>query len=173
METPVKAEAMLGEAIKRAESVDSEFLGEMSVRGDFSEVGARRLASALEVMMPHFDLTGADAKVDGELLNGDMLGEDMTRKLLYSAEAINDAIDDNILGADMECDLDKIKTDQDLTYLAGKIRRAAADKGFRRWLDEEIEDGEMTPSEDMDGDKSSPAPAPGGEDVDALFMARM
>ena len=171
METPVKAEAMLGEAIKRAESVDAEFLGEMAVRGDFSEVGARRLASALEVMMPHFDLTGEDAKVVGELLSGDMLGEDLTRKLLYSAEAINDAIDDNILSADMECDLDKIKTDQDLTYLAGKIRRAAADKGFRRWLDEEIEDGEMSPEDDM---KAKPeAPAPAGEEVDALFMARM
>jgi len=68
----------------------------------------------------------------------------------------------------MECDLETIRRDEDLTYLAGKIRRAASDRGFRRWLEEEIEEEEEERAEMM---ASKPAEEEDG--AEALFMARM
>jgi hypothetical protein len=91
MQTPVQAEAMLGD------------------EGDFSETGAKRLSSALEAMLPHFDLVGDAGKVQGELLEEGRLGPDLTRKLLYVVDAINDAVDDSVLSAEMECDLETIR----------------------------------------------------------------
>jgi len=168
MQTPVQAEAMLGDAIKRAEEVDVAFLDSQRLEGDFSETGAKRLVSALEAMLPHFDLVGEAGKVQGELLEEGRLGPDLTRKLLYVVDAINDAVDDSILSAEMECDLETIRRDEDLTYLAGKIRRAASDRGFRRWLEEEIEEEEEERAEMM---ASKPAEEEDG--AEALFMARM
>ena len=109
MQTPVQAEAMLGDAIKRAEEVDVAFLDSQRLEGDFSETGAKRLASALEAMLPHFDLDGDAGKVQGELLEEGRLGPDLTRKLLYVVDAINDAVDDSVLSAEMECDLETIR----------------------------------------------------------------
>jgi hypothetical protein len=168
MMTPVQSEEMVSEAIDRAGMVEKQFMDAQKLVGDFSEVGAKRLASAVEAMLPHFDMDSAAAKVSGELVADGALGEDLMRKLLYIVDAVNDAVDDSVLDAEMACDLDTIKTDQDLTYLAGKIRKAATDKQFRRWLEEEIEEQENESMEDQ-----APAAQPGGDDVDALFMARM
>lgn len=168
MMTPVQSEEMLMDTIEKAEQMDDMFLDAQRLKGEFSEVGAKRLASAIESMLPHFDMSGPDAKVSGEMMEDGGLGSDLMRKLLYIVDAINDAVDDSVLDAEMECDLERIRTDQDLTYLAGKIRRAAADKGFRRWLEEEIEEQQEEQQEEKE------APTMMAEDgAEALFMARM
>jgi len=87
--------------------------------------------------------------------------------VLAIRDAVNDAIEDDVLDADMAIDLAEINDDTDLNSLTARVRMAAGDKDFKRWLASEVEEQ----AEEME-QAVEEAASPDVAD-DALMMSRL
>ncbi len=171
MQDAMGAERALGSMVQQAEAQDTQMMDALALRGRFSDKGVKALAEAVEAGLGAMGLAGDDAKAAPEVSEDGEVGEDLTRKLQTVADAINDAVEAGVLDADLTLDLEGVQEDRDLTMLASRIRMAAADKGFKRWLKEGGEEEEPA------GEEPSTEDAVSGEmsddEVDEFFMGRM
>jgi len=140
METPEGIMAEMNEVSEAGNALTDELVDEQALNGDFSKGATKALAKAINLLLPSFGIDEPLAE-DYEL-EGGRLPMEMDRLVLSIRDAINDAIEEDILDADMAIDLEAIKDDTDLNSLTARIRMAAADKGFKRWLSDEVEEAE-------------------------------
>ena len=84
-------------------------------------------------------------------------------------DAINDAVEADVLDAEMRINLDGMSGDDALREVSARARMAAGSRDFRKFLKEEQEEEE----EGAAADNEEAAAAADDEAVEALFMDRM
>jgi hypothetical protein len=141
---------------------------EMALSADFSPKAHKALLQSMNTLLPAFGVT-EDLKVE---IPSDPAPLDMeiNRWLLTFRDAINDAVEDEVLDAEMHIDFEGITGDPELTALAGRLRMAASDKGFKKWLKEE------RPGEEEEEESAEDATSTSTGDIeeeDELLLSRI
>lgn len=143
---------------QEADDKEGQLLTDSAPMGSFHVQALNSVVTALNRVLPLFKMEPyAPVSEDMEVLPPDFF------KLLVMVDhAASDA------GA-MSLDLGKVKTDRDLTMLAGKLGALAKDRDFKDFLNAPSARKEApvpTPS-------SSKAPEPSDSELDSLFASRM
>lgn len=138
METPEGIMAEMKATSEQGNALTDELVAEQALEGEFSDAATKALAKAMNLLLPAFGVEEPLA-TDYEM-EGGRLPMEMDRYVLAIRDAVNDAIEDDVLDADMAIDLNAINDDTDLNSLTARIRMAASDKDFKRWLATEVEE---------------------------------
>ena len=89
------------------------------------------------------------------------------------ASAINDAVADDVLPAELAFSPESLTSDAALTAVAGKIGKAISTQGFRRWLKEKPEPAPESEDEAINVDVDLSVDGEEEENEDELFASRM
>ena len=157
--------AEYGPELEMAEEEDAKVYEAMAPRGTFTSRGLDPLVRATNGLLPLFDQTPDYPKVE----DTDVLPTDFVRVLVMFKEAIDEAIEQDVLRPEMAISLDDVRDDTALMALAGKIDMVAKDREFKRFLSEPIEEEELAEEvrEDVMGPQMSM------EEEDDFMMGRM
>lgn len=149
---------------EEGDAIDNAVVEELAIKGEFADGSIKALTKAVNSLLPSF---GVEEPLDeGAVSEDGTVPMEVSRYVLSIRDAVNDAIEADILDADMSINLDEVIDDTAMASLTARIRMAAADKGFKRWLAEDAPEEE------------APAPEPEVEDTseaddDALLMSRI
>jgi len=151
-------------------SADDEVYMEMAPKGSFTPKGLNNLVKSTNMLLPAFGQT-ADYPTFSE--NMTVLPTDFVRVLAMFKAAVDDAIEQGILGEEMAISFDTITDDLALTSLAGKISNMAKNFNFKKFLKESppeetnaTEAGEESGMEEEEAGMSE-------DEMDNLFMSKM
>ena len=165
METPEGIMAEMKATSDEGNALTDELVNEQALEGEFSDAATKALAKAMNLLLPAF---GVDEPLATDYeMEGGRLPMEMDRYVLAIRDAVNDAIEDDVLDADMAIDLNAINDDTDLNSLTARIRMAASDKDFKRWLATEVEEQ----AEEMEEAVTEAATTDVADD--ALMMSRL
>ena len=151
----------MSEELGMAEEEDEKMFEAMAPRGDFTSRGLDPLVRATNKLLPLFDQSGDYPSVE----DTDVLPTDFVRILAMFQQAVEEAIDQDILRGEMAISLDDVRDDTALMTIAGKLDMLAKDRDFKRFLAEPIEEE----AEEMEEEEEAMSP----EEEDELFMGRM
>jgi len=165
METPEGIMAAMEATSEEGNALTDELVNEQALEGEFSDAATKALAKAMNLLLPAFGVEEPLA-TDYELEDG-RLPMEMDRYVLAIRDAVNDAIEDDVLDADMAIDLAEINDDTDLNSLTARVRMAAGNKDFKRWLASEAEE-----QAEEQAEVAVEAASPDVAD-DALMMSRL
>jgi len=165
METPEGIMAEMKATSEEGNALTDELVNEQALEGEFSDAATKALAKAMNLLLPAFGVEEPLA-TDYEL-EGGRLPMEMDRYVLAIRDAVNDAIEDDVLDADMAIDLAEINDDTDLRSLTARVRMAAGNKDFKRWLASEVEE-----QAEEQAEVAVEAASPDVAD-DALMMSRL
>ena len=166
METPEGIMAEMKEVSEQGNALTDELVTEQALEGEFSAAATKALAKAMNLLLPAFGVEEPLA-TDYELEDG-RLPMEMNRYVLAVRDAVNDAVDEDILDADMAIDLNEINDDTDLNSLTARVRMAASNRDFKRWLATEVEEQEEQEQDEQEQEAASTDVAD-----DALMMSRL
>ncbi len=173
MESPDSMEAAaLTPLIDEANAAQSEMLEAMAPEGPFTAPAIRDVAKALSQALSHYGPAAADMLKDLRAEKGaaaEELPESIARAMPPVIDAINDAVEADVLDAEMRINLDGMSGDDALREVSARARMAAGSRDFRKFLKEEQEEEE----EGAAADEEAAAADDDADDEDALFMARM
>ncbi len=111
-------------------AVTDELGNEQALEGEFSDAATKALAKAMNLLLPAFGVEEPLA-TDYEL-EGGRLPMEMDRYVLAIRDAVNDAIEDDVLDADMAIDLAELTDDTDLNSLTARVLMAARDNDLKQ-----------------------------------------
>jgi len=149
-------------------SADDEVYMEMAPKGTFTPKGLNNLVKSTNMLLPAFGQS-ADYPTFSE--NMTVLPTDFVRVLAMFKAAVDDAIEQGILGEEMAISFDTITDDLALTSLAGKISNMAKNFNFKKFLKESPPE-EMAATEageEMGMEEESMSE----DEMDNLFMSKM
>lgn len=170
MESPASMEAAaLTPLMDEVTAAQGEMIEAMAPEGPFTAPAIRDIIKALSQALSHFGPAADDMLKElraEKAADAEELPEPIARAMQPVIDAINDAVEADVLDAEMRINLDGMSGDSALREVSARARMAAGSREFRKFLKEEEEEQE-------EGAEESPAAADDGEDVEALFMARM
>ena len=144
---------------QQVDEAENQVYSQASPRGEFTLVGLNTLVAALNEVLPFFSVESyPDFAEDVESLPVDFL------KLLTMV--FKAAADSGAMPAE---DLGKVKSDKDLTMLAGKVSALAKDRDFQAFLRSPPKP-KAAPKEEMSPKMEEEM---GEEDIDSLLSSRM
>lgn len=158
-------EAPVNEMLDDLEEGDEALYDKMAPTGDFSKKSLNNLVSATNRLLPAFGQS-PDYPTFAEDLT--KLPTDFVRVISMFADAVDDAVEEEIVGGEMSLSLDAITDDLSLTAAASKIDALSRSKDFKKFLrqpyseKEEEKTGSMMEEKVMDE-----------ETMDSLMMDRM
>ena len=158
-DSPVKGMA------EPAMEADEDMFMEMSPKGKFSPKGLMPLVKATNMLLPMFGQTGNYPMLKEAMTQ---LPTDFVRVLFMFVAAVDDAITNDVVDAEMKLDVPGITDDRGLMLLAAKLDALAKNRDFKKFLKEP---GEM--SQPNIDEERTPMPEMGGEDAESLMMSRM
>ena len=161
------AQADMSSLIEQGNAATDDLVDELAITGDYSDAGLGRLIAGLNAILPCFGVT---EKLDkGLKLDEDgRIPMEVNRYVLASADAINDAVELEILDPEMAVDLDGITDDTALTQLSGLLRTASVDKAFKKFLKEPADEIEEPEADEQPEPETEPE-----QDEDELFASRL
>lgn len=164
--SPVK-----GMAAPAAEA-DESVMQTAAPTGNYSPKGLNALVKASNSLLPLFGQNPNYPMFNGPLKQ---LPTDFVRVLSMFKSAIDDAISEDELAAEMAFEFEGLTDDNALQLLAGKLSKLALDKAFKKWLasppSNETEGSEYGEEAGMPEDENMPQG--GNEAIDNMFMSRM
>lgn len=155
----------MGEELEMAEEADAEMFEAMAPEGDFTSRGLDPLVRATNRMLPLFDQTGDYPMVE----DTQKLPTDFVRILAMFQQAVEEAIDEDVVNEEMRISLDDVRDDTALMTIAGKLDMLSQDREFKRFLEAPVEEEELA-EEIRDDVGSTPMSA---EEEDEFLMGRM
>ena len=142
-------------------------------KGNYTIKGLNPLVIATNKLLPLFGQEPTYPKFSG---NAKELPTDFVRVLTMFKTAVDDAIAEDEIGADMAFELESLVDDTSLAMLAGKLSKLAIDKAFKKFLSsppkDETKASEAGEEAGMPEEESG-LPAGGKESIDNLFASRM
>lgn len=170
METDTSMEAAeLSPLIEQAAAAQTEMIETMAPEGPFTAPALRDVIKALSQALSHFGPAADDMLKElraEKAADAEELPESIARAMPPVIDAINDAVEEDVLNAEMRIDLEGMSGDSALREVSARARMAAGNRDFRKFLKEEVQ-------EEEEGAAEEEAPAAEEEDVEALFMARL
>jgi hypothetical protein len=160
-----EVEAPVAEMLNEAEMADEEMYDKMAPTGEFTKKGLNNLVSATNRLLPAFGQT-PDYPTFGEDLT--KLPTDFVRVLSMFADAVDDAVEAEVVGSDMALSLDALTDDLSLTAAASKIDALSRNKEFKKFLKEPYAKSESKEKPEMEEEAGM-----GEEEMDKLFMEKM
>ena len=159
----------------QAEQLDSE-VGELEdmafssagPKGKFSEKGMNTLVDSANKLVPLFGLKDKFPRVAGDATS---FPADLTRLLTMFGEAIDDAIEQDILPEDAKISGEMPKDDTGLSILAGKLTMASKSKPFKKFLQQPT--GLTEANEGLMEEEPQSAEEMSSSEMDAMFASRM
>lgn len=158
-------EAPVNEMLDDLEEKDEALYDKMAPTGDFSKKSLNNLVSATNRLLPAFGQS-PDYPTFAEDLT--KLPTDFVRVLSMFADAVDDAIESEVVGSDMALSLDAITDDLSLTAAASKIDALSRNKEFKKFLKEPYAKSEAKEGPEMEEDKGMSE-----SEMDGLFMEKM
>jgi len=155
----------MGEELEMAEEADAEMFEAMAPEGDFTSRGLDPLVRATNRMLPLFDQTGDYPMVE----DTKKLPTDFVRILAMFQQAVEEAIDEDVVNEEMRISLDDVRDDTALMTIAGKLDMLSKDREFKRFLEAPVEEEEM--AEEMR--EETGATPMSAEEEDEFLMERM
>jgi len=155
----------MGEELEMAEEADAEMFEAMAPEGDFTSRGLDPLVRATNRMLPLFDQTGDYPMVE----DTQKLPTDFVRILAMFQQAVEEAIDEDVVNEEMRISLDDVRDDTALMTIAGKLDMLSKDREFKRFLEAPVEEEEM--AEEMR--EETGATPMSAEEEDEFLMERM
>ncbi len=155
----------MGEELEMAEEADADMFEAMAPEGDFTSRGLDPLVRATNRMLPLFDQTGDYPMVE----DTQKLPTDFVRILAMFQQAVEEAIDEDVVNEEMRISLDDVRDDTALMTIAGKIDMLSKDREFKRFLEAPVEEEEMA-EEMREETGSTPMSA---DEEDEFMMGRM
>ena len=159
-----EGDAMSGE-LEMAEEADAEMFESMAPRGDFTSRGLSPLVRGTNALLPLFGQSADYPEVE----DTDVLPVDFTRILAMFQQAVEEAIEADVLREEMRIDLDGVRDDTALMTIAGKLEMLAKDKDFKSFLQEPLEEEEGEEAMDSEPEMETMST----EEEDELLMGRM
>jgi len=152
-----------------AQMAEEEMYSTVAPQGVYTSSGLAAIVAATNKLLPLFGQEPTYPKLSGKLK---VLPTDFVRILSMFKSAIDDAIAEEEIDAEMSFDLSDITDDASLIFLAGKISRLAKDKMFKKFLSSppKKETGATEAGEDAG---MSEEETPSSDATDQLFMSRM
>jgi len=151
-----------------AQYEDESTMNEMAPKGKFTPKGLGPLVKNTNIMLPLFGQT-PDYPMIAEEVN--QLPTDFFRILSMFKAAVDDAIAEEIVGADMAIDFNTLKDDTSLMLLAGKLNQLAKNKEFKKFLKEPPKN--ETKATEAGEEGGMPEEEMSSENADKLMMGRM
>ncbi len=142
-----EVEAPVAEMLNEAEMADEEMYDKMAPTGEFTKKGLNNLVSATNRLLPAFGQT-PDYPTFGEDLT--KLPTDFVRVLSMFADAVDDAVEAEVVGSDMALSLDALTDDLSLTAAASKIDALSRNKEFKKFLKEPYTKSEKEEKPEME-----------------------
>jgi hypothetical protein len=162
-----EAEAPVAEMLNEAELADEEMYDKMSPTGEFTKKGLNNLVSATNRLLPVFGQTPDYPTFTEDLTK---LPTDFVRVLSMFADAVDDAMEAEVVGADMALSLDAISDDLSLTAAASKLDALSRNKEFKKFLKEPYAKSESKEKEEIGPVKEDVMDE---ETMNSLFMQKM
>ena len=170
MESPASMEAAaLTPLMDEVSAAQGEMIEAMAPEGPFTAPAIRDIIKALSQALSHFGPAADDmlkALREEKAADAEDLPESIAAAMQPVIDAINDAVEADVLDAEMRINLDGMSGDSALREVSARARMAAGNREFRKFLKEETEEEEQGATEEE-------APKDDSEDIEALFMARM
>jgi len=154
----------MGEELGMAEEADDQMFAAMAPRGDFTSRGLGPLVRGTNALLPLFGQSADYPEVE----DTEVLPTDFVRILAMFQQAVEEAIEEDVIRDEMRIDLDDVRDDTALMTIAGKLEMLSKDKEFKRFLQEEV-DGEEEGELDREPEMETMSP----EEEDAMMMSRM
>lgn len=154
----------MGEELGMAEEADDQMFAAMAPRGDFTSRGLGPLVRGTNALLPLFGQSSDYPEVE----DTEVLPTDFVRILAMFQQAVEEAIEEDVVRDEMRIDLDDVRDDTALMTIAGKLEMLSKDKEFKRFLQEEV-DGEEEGEMDREPEMETMSP----EEEDAMMMSRM
>ena len=153
--TPIDPETEA--TLEEGRSAEDASFQEMSPKGKFTPKGLNNLVKATNKLLPLFEQDPSYPEFAEDL---QVLPADFMRVLAMFKDAIDDAISNDALDAEVVIEFGNVIDDTGLNSLAGKLGMVAKSKDFKKFLQEEeaeteeptAESEEMAPLEDEDAD---------------------
>lgn len=158
-------EAPVAGMLNEAEMADEEMFDKMAPTGQFTKKGLNNLVSATNRLLPLFGQTPDYPSFTEDVTK---LPTDFVRVLSMFADAIDDAVESEIVGSDMALSLDAITDDLSLTAAASKLDALARNKEFKKFLREPYAKSESKEKPEIEEEKGM-----GEDEMDSLMMNRM
>lgn len=170
METDTSLEAQgIAPLIEEATAAANELTSAMAPAGPFTAPAIRDAVNALSQCLQHFGPASKDmitALKDLKAEDSEELPDAIAQAIDPVMSAINDAVAEDVLDAEMSINLDGLSGDAALREIATRARMAAGSRDFRKFLKEEVKEEEEGAAE-MEGAEVE------ADDAEALFMARL
>ena len=123
-----EAEGMVDQ-LRMAEDAE---MSAMAPTGNFSKVALNSLVRAHNKVSSLFDMETYPDFSEGL----EEFPANFVRELMMIAQAVSDAIDEDVLEGEMMIDLEGVSSDRDLALLAGRLESISRSKDFKRFLKE-------------------------------------
>ena len=158
-------EAPVNEMLDDLEETDEALYDKMAPTGDFSKKSLNNLVSATNRLLPAFGQS-PDYPTFAEDLT--KLPTDFVRVISMFADAVDDAVEAEVVGSDMSLSLDAITDDLSLTSAASKLDALSRNKEFKKFLREPYAKSESKEKPEMEEEKVMDEAT-----MDSLMMDRM
>ena len=158
-------EAPVNEMLDDLEETDEALYDKMAPTGDFSKKSLSNLVSATNRLLPAFGQS-PDYPTFAEDLT--KLPTDFVRVISMFADAVDDAVEAEVVGSDMSLSLDAITDDLSLTSAASKLDALSRNKEFKKFLREPYAKSESKEKPEMEEEKVMDEAT-----MDSLMMDRM
>jgi hypothetical protein len=116
--------------IGAASRAQDEIFNLVSPKGTFTPKGLSPLVDSLNLVLPLFSLPTIERLTEAS----DVIPDSVLRPFMMVVTAINDAVEDEVLPAEVAINIAGVATDSDLKMLAAKLASAAKSMPFRKYL---------------------------------------
>lgn len=150
--------------LNEAEEVDEASFAAIAPQGRFGTADLNLLVDAVNLILPAFEQSPDYPKFSEDVT---VLPTDFVRVLSMVQGAVNEAVGQDKIDAEIDFTLEEITDGNALNLLAGKISQLAKNRDFKRFLSEPPVIEEM--EEEMPEQEQMQSP----EELDALFASRI
>jgi len=173
-QTPEEMEFKL--RLGEAEQAETDNYATTAPVGEFSAPALNSLTNAVNALQPLFgDAESGFFVEDYPVFDVDQtsLPGEFMRLLSAVKQAVDDAVEDDVLDPELQFSLDALQSDSDLAQLSGRFTMLAKDKGFKRWMKEAPAPTEEQEEDTLDEDQSLGfGDAPSEDDIMRMFSDR-
>jgi hypothetical protein len=163
-ENELTNEPMMEEEVAGAEQADESMFAEMAPKGRFTKKALNNLVKAANRLLPLFEQEPSYPMFEEDV---EVFPTDFVRVLAMFQGAVNAAVDSEMIGEDMDFQMEDIVDDMAVNLIAGKLSSLAKSKDFKNFLKNPPEE-EIT-EEEVEEETAAPT----NEELDSLFAGRL